>query len=159
MTASQRSYSATTGRHGLVVDAATSRRLAHIRQHDTSAEQLVRHEVYALGGRFRVNNRDLPGSPDLANRIRGWAIFVHGCFWHAHPRCVRATVPKRNTKFWLEKFEANRARDRRVKAKLERLGFRVGVIWECEAEDARRLARSVKSFFARTRLRQRCRAT
>ncbi len=146
MTASPRLNGATTGRLGLVVDPATSRRLARIRQHDTSAELLVRQEVYGLGARFRIRNRDLPGSPDLANRSRGWAIFVHGCFWHAHPRCARATVPKRNRKFWVEKFEANRARDRRVKAKLVRLGFRVRVIWECEAEDASRLREAVGHF-------------
>jgi DNA mismatch endonuclease (patch repair protein) len=133
--------------HGLVVDPTTSRRLARIRQRDTSAEQLVRHQVHALGGRYRINNRDLPGSPDLANRAKGWAIFVHGCFWHAHLNCGRATVPKRNRKFWLDKFAANRARDRRVKATLRRLGFRVGVIWECEAEDAVRLSRVVSRFF------------
>jgi DNA mismatch endonuclease (patch repair protein) len=76
----------------------------------------------------------LPGSPDLANRTRRWAIFVHGCFWHRHTGCIRTTTPKRNRPFWTAKFEANCARDRRVRAALRRLGFRTLVIWECQAE-------------------------
>src|SRR5213594_720187 len=106
----------------LLVDPETSARLARIRQKDTAAEQAVRRVLHELGLRFRVRNRDLPGAPDAANRARRWAVFVHGCFWHAHAGCYRATVPKRNREFWVAKFADNRARDRRVTRELRRRG-------------------------------------
>src|SRR5688500_542986 len=99
----------------LILDEVTSKRLGRIRQADTAPEQTVRRALWALGLRFRRANRDLPGSPDIANRTAHWAVFVHGCFWHAHTGCSKATVPKRNRQFWLEKFAANRARDARVR--------------------------------------------
>ena len=117
---------------GLKVDAATSARLALIRQHGTAAELAVRRLATALGLRYRVRNRDLPGSPDLANRARRWAVFVHGCYWHSHEGCVRATVPKRNRAFWRGKFAANRARDLRALAALRGMGYATAVVWECE---------------------------
>lgn len=117
---------------GLVVDAATSERLGRIRQHGTTAELEVRRILHRLGARFRVINRDLPGAPDVANRRGRWTIFVHGCFWHSHLGCVRATVPKRNRSFWASKFEANRIRDGRATRALQKLGFRTLVVWECE---------------------------
>jgi DNA mismatch endonuclease (patch repair protein) len=126
-------------RHDLVVDSETSARLGRIRQHGTSAELKVRKLLHSLGHRFRVHNRDLPGSPDIANRSRKWAVFVHGCFWHRHAGCRRSTTPSRNRDFWLEKFEANVARDARVQAALRELGYRVAVVWECETEDLSRL--------------------
>lgn len=125
-------------RHDLVVDTDTSARLGRIRQHGTSAELTVRKLLHALGRRFRVHNRDLAGSPDIANRSRKWAVFVHGCFWHRHAGCKRATTPSRNREFWLHKFDANVARDARVQAALREQGYRVVVVWECETEDVSR---------------------
>lgn len=133
--------------HLLVFDARTSERMAGIRQKDTSAELVVRQVLHELGHRYRVRNRDLPGSPDIANRSRRWAIFVHGCYWHRHPGCHRATTPKRNREFWQEKFAANTARDARVQFELVAMGFLVSVVWECETKDpvslAHRLSRSL----------------
>ncbi len=107
----------------------------------------IRRLLHAVGVRYRTMNKDLPGSPDIANRKRRWAIFVHGCFWHGHHRCRRATVPKRNREFWIEKFAANRERDRRKKSQLRALGYRVLTIWECEivprSKATRRLLRAV----------------
>jgi DNA mismatch endonuclease (patch repair protein) len=96
---------------------------------------IVRRVVHSLGHRFRIHNRDLPGSPDLANRRRGWAIFVHGCYWHGHEGCPRATVPKTNSDWWIEKFADNRRRDIRKEALLREMGVRVIVVWECELAD------------------------
>lgn len=118
----------------LVVDPANSLRLSKIRQKDTAPEKLVRALLHRLGARFRVRNRDLPGSPDVANRSARWATFVHGCYWHSHEGCSRATTPKRNREFWVAKFEANVKRDAAAVAELRRLGFRVAVVWECEIE-------------------------
>lgn len=121
-------------RERIVTDAATSRRMADVRQKDTTPELAVRRALTMLGLRYRVRNRDLPGSPDIANRTRKWAVFVHGCFWHRHPGCVRSTTPKRNRAFWKKKFEANVARDARAVAALRERGFRVVTVWECETE-------------------------
>ncbi|MCC6998053.1 MAG: DNA mismatch endonuclease Vsr [Deltaproteobacteria bacterium] len=106
-----------------------------IRQKGTVAELAVRRIATNLGLHYRVSNRDLPGSPDLANRSRKWAIFVHGCFWHRHEGCPRTTTPRRNREFWVAKFEANVARDARVQSELRRLGYAVLVLWECEIQD------------------------
>jgi DNA mismatch endonuclease (patch repair protein) len=136
------------GRLGLVTDPRTSERLARIRQHGTTPELHVRKLVSKLGARFTSTNRDLPGAPDLANRTRRWAIFVHGCYWHSHQGCSRATVPKRNRSFWVAKFATNRARDARTVDELKRLGFKTLVIWECEAVSEERLTRRIARFLA-----------
>lgn len=97
-----------------------------------------------LGVAYRLQNRDLPGSPDFANRKNRWAVFAHGCFWHAHPGCPRATIPKNNREFWADKLEKNRERDARVLAELETKGFRVLVVWACELDrEAERVAESL----------------
>jgi DNA mismatch endonuclease, patch repair protein len=90
-----------------------------------------------MGHRFRVHNRGLPGSPDIANRSRKWVVFVHGCFWHRHAGCSRATTPRRNRDFWLAKFDANLARDERSVKALRLRGWKVVTIWECEVSTAR----------------------
>jgi DNA mismatch endonuclease (patch repair protein) len=114
------------------------------RRSETRPELAVRRAVHALGHRFRLDNRDLPGSPDVANRARKWAIFVHGCFWHAHEGCPRHTVPRRNRKWWVTKFADNRARDARVAAALRERGFTVVVVWECEVEREQQLERRLR---------------
>jgi DNA mismatch endonuclease, patch repair protein len=114
---------------------AVSRRMALVRQHGTTPELAVRRVARQLGLRYTVKNRDLPGSPDLANRSRAFAVFVHGCYWHRHVGCPRATFPKTNKEFWRDKFRANRARDRAALVALEALGLRSVVIWECETRN------------------------
>jgi DNA mismatch endonuclease (patch repair protein) len=132
----------------LVVDPATSARLGRVRQKGTSAEEAVRALLRQLGVRSGRSHRRLPGSPDIVNLSAGWAIFVHGCFWHAHPGCKRATVPKRNRAFWARKLADNRVRDARVLRAVRTLGLRALVVWECDVEERsamtlRRLARFV----------------
>lgn len=134
----------------LQVDAVTSKRMAGIRQSGTAAELAVRAVARDLGLRYRLGNRDLPGSPDLANRVRRWAVFVHGCFWHRHAQCRRATTPTRNREFWLEKFCANVARDARVAGELRRRGFRVVTIWECEVGDEQVVRRKLRRLLRET---------
>jgi DNA mismatch endonuclease, patch repair protein len=131
-------------RMGLEIDLKTSARMALVRQQDTTPELAVRRVLYAFGHRFRVRNRDLPGSPDIANRRRRWAVFVHGCFWHRHQGCPRTTTPKRNRNFWSKKFQANQARDVRALARLRRLGYRTVVVWECETESSEVLVRKLR---------------
>ena len=126
--------------HVILVDDETSARMADIRQRDTTPELAVRRWLTARGHRYRVLNRDLPGSPDIANRARRWAVFVHGCYWHRHPGCSKASTPKRNAAFWQAKFHANVARDARSARALADQGYRVATVWECETKDDRRLA-------------------
>lgn len=131
-------------RGGDAVDPSTSERLSRVRQEGTEPELLVRELLSRLGLRYRVRNRDLPGSPDLANRRRRWAVFVHGCYWHHHADCRLATVPKRNRAFWARKFATNRHRDRRVTAALRRAGFCVVIVWQCQTEQPQRLQRRLE---------------
>lgn len=128
----------------LDVDKATSRRMSHMKRRSTAPELAVRTALHRLGIRFRVTNSDLAGSPDLANRARRWAVFVHGCFWHAHSRCALASVPTKNQAFWEAKFAANRRRDREKVRLLRRADFHVVTIWECETYDEKRLAERLR---------------
>jgi DNA mismatch endonuclease (patch repair protein) len=128
------------GRYVIAYDEASSRRLARFGHETSGPEHVVRRVLYGAGLHFRTLNRDLPGSPDAANRSKKWAVFVHGCYWHHHAACRRATVPVRNRAFWLAKFRENRRRDRRVVSRLEAAGFTVAVIWECDVANPRLLS-------------------
>lgn len=124
-------------------------RMKRQRQRDTRPELIVRKVLHRLGMRYRTHNRELPGSPDIANRGRRWAVFVHGCYWHHHEGCPRATIPRNNRDFWIEKFEANRARDARKTAELERLGYEVIVVWECETKNNGALESRLRGYVER----------
>jgi DNA mismatch endonuclease, patch repair protein len=121
-------------------DPKRSALMSRVRQRGTDAELAVAVTLRRLGISYRRNVACLPGSPDFANRTRNWAIFVHGCFWHRHTGCKRATVPKTNEAFWREKFANNRVRDARAIRRLRHLGFRVCLIWQCQTENPARLA-------------------
>lgn len=114
---------------------ARSRNMAKIKGKDTGPELLVRRAAHALGLRFRLHRRDLPGTPDLAFPGRRVALFVHGCFWHRHEGCRMAYTPKSRVEFWQTKFNGNVARDVRKQAELDARGWTVVVIWECETRD------------------------
>lgn len=92
-----------------------------------------------MGLRYSLDNRKLPGKPDLVFPRHKVALFVHGCFWHRHEGCKVATTPKSNTDFWLGKFDKNVSRDERVRSQLEELGWRVLVVWECELANAAKI--------------------
>jgi DNA mismatch endonuclease (patch repair protein) len=119
----------------IVEPARRSQMMSRIRGRDTGPELAVRRAAHALGLRFRLHRRDLPGSPDLVFPGRRKVVFVHGCYWHRHPGCRLAYQPKSNVEFWNAKFERNVARDARVMADLERQGWSALIIWECESRD------------------------
>lgn len=115
-----------------IVDSKTrSRMMAGIRGKDTKPEMIVRRALHKAGYRFRLHRKDLPGKPDIVLPRYRTAIFVHGCFWHGHD-CKHFKWPKTRPDFWREKIEKNVERDRRAIAELERLGWNVKVIWECQ---------------------------
>jgi len=113
-----------------------SKLMGRVRQAKTAPEEAVATWLRAHDLGYRRNVRGLPGRPDFANRRLGFAIFVHGCFWHRHPGCRRVTTPTRNRGFWVEKFAANIARDKARAAELEATGLRTVTVWECEVENA-----------------------
>lgn len=106
-----------------------------VKSRNTSTEMIVRSAAHRLGLRFRLHRADLPGRPDLVFPKWKAVVFVNGCFWHRHKGCKKATLPKSNISFWTKKFAQNVERDRRNKRKLESLGWRVFVIWQCEAKN------------------------
>ena len=118
--------------------------MSAIRKRDTRPEWRVRRALHALGLRYRLHARDLPGTPDVVFRRQKVAVFVHGCFWHQHRGCRYLKRPKSNQDYWLPKLERNVERDRKAARQLRKAGWKVVVIWECQAEDARKLARGVK---------------
>jgi DNA mismatch endonuclease, patch repair protein len=118
-----------------VTTSQRSKLMGRVRQTRTAPEDAVAAWLRAHKFAYRRNVRTLPGRPDFANRRVGFAIFVHGCFWHRHPGCPRTTTPSRNRDFWAAKFAANLERDAARTAELERVGLRVIIVWECESED------------------------
>ena len=106
--------------------------MSHIRGKDTKPELLVRKGLHAHGFRFRLQDRRLPGKPDIVLAKYGVVIMVNGCFWHGHNGCKYATQPKSNVAFWDTKIAKNRHRDEVTIAHLEALGWTVIVVWECE---------------------------
>ncbi|MCQ8279962.1 very short patch repair endonuclease [Acetobacteraceae bacterium KSS8] len=130
-------------------DALTrSQMMGRIRSKNTLPEVRTRSAVHALGVRFRIHVADLPGKPDLANKTRRWAIFVHGCFWHSHEGCQLASKPRSNTGYWSAKLVRNRERDIVHLRTLSDLGYEVLTVWECETRDEVRLREAVAAFFA-----------
>ena len=106
--------------------------MSNIRGKDTKPEILVRKGLHARGFRFRLQERKLPGKPDLTLPKYGVAVMVNGCFWHGHEGCRYATKPQNNSEFWDAKIARNRHRDEVTTAHLEALGWTVITVWECE---------------------------
>lgn len=106
--------------------------MSRIRGKNTSPEIKVRRLVHALGFRFRLHRRDLPGSPDLVFPRLRKVILVHGCFWHRHHGCALASEPKSRTAYWENKFARNIERDKQNQAALAEGRWQVMVVWECD---------------------------
>lgn len=105
--------------------------MSSIRGKDTRPELALRSALFAVGFRYRLHQRGLPGSPDLVFPKYRAALFVHGCFWHRHEGCRYTTSPTANGEFWRLKFEGNVGRDARNVALLGEQGWRVAIVWEC----------------------------
>jgi len=115
-----------------IVDKETrSRMMSGIRGKDTKPEMIVRRALHKAGYRYRLHVKDLPGKPDIVLPKYKTVIFVHGCFWHHHD-CKNSKWPKTREEFWRKKIEGNVARDKKAYAELEKLGWKVIVIWECQ---------------------------
>jgi DNA mismatch endonuclease (patch repair protein) len=125
---------------------ATRARMRRVRRRDTRPEMEVRRILFAMGYRYRLHMRDLPGTPDIVFPARRKAIFVHGCFWHRHAGCPKASTPRSDDEFWRTKFEANVRRDERKESELKGMGWRVLIIWECQIRNASAMAEQLLGF-------------
>ena len=106
--------------------------MSQVKSQDTSIEIKVRSYLFRNGFRFRKNVKKLPGKPDIVLPKYRTIIFIHGCFWHRHAGCKDATTPKTRTEFWQQKFDRNVANDRLHIKQLEKMGWHVIVLWECQ---------------------------
>lgn len=133
-----------------IVDSATrSRMMSGIRGKNTAPELLTRKFLHSQGFRFRLHVKDLPGKPDIVLPRYRTVIFVHGCFWHQHPGCKDAVMPRSNTKFWAEKLEGNVKRDVRNISELVKLGWRCLIVWECEADNSKKQKQLIRKLRGR----------
>ena len=106
------------------------------RAKNTRPEQVLRGELWHRGFRYLLNDKRLPGSPDIVLPKYRTVIFVHGCFWHGHKGCKNYTVPKTNTEFGVAKVARNQLRDQEVWRRLEAKGWSVIIVWECQLKKA-----------------------
>ena len=116
-----------------------------VKSKNTGPEMRVRQLLHAMGYRFRLHRKDLPGRPDIVLPKYRKVILVHGCFWHAHG-CPKGQPPKSRPEYWLPKLERNVERDRTTREQLESLGWRVLVVWQCETVDPENLAAKLQDF-------------
>jgi DNA mismatch endonuclease (patch repair protein) len=127
-----------------------SENMRRIRSTDTKPELIVRRFVHAMGYRYRLHRRGLPGRPDLVFASRKKIIFVHGCFWHAHDdaNCPDRRTPKSNVVYWHPKLARNKERDQANTTKLKLLGWEVLTVWECDTRDLEKLGKILAGFLA-----------
>ena len=121
--------------------------MSRIKSGNTKPEIVVRSLLHKLGYRFRLHRKDLPGKPDIVLPRYNSVVFVHGCFWHRHNGCKKATVPKTKILFWREKFKGNIERDIKVQEELQSMGWKILIIWECETSDIGSVTKIIGNFF------------
>ena len=109
----------------------------------TKPELAIRKALHARGFRYRLNDKRLPGSPDLVFPKHRAVLFVHGCFWHGHDCARGSRLPKTNARYWREKIARNVKRDACARAALRRMGWRVKISWECDLHQLEREANKV----------------
>lgn len=122
------------------------RNMAAIKSKDTKPEMVVRRIVHAMGYRYRLHVADLPGKPDLVFPRLSKVIFVHGCFWHMHQCANGMIIPKTNAWFWKTKRDSNIQRDRMIRRKLTRGGWRTLTLWECQTRSRESIERRLIKF-------------
>jgi DNA mismatch endonuclease, patch repair protein len=106
--------------------------MSKVRGSDTKPEWILRCALHRLGFRYKLKNKNLPGNPDLVLPKYHTVVFVHGCFWHRHPGCKNAGMPKTNPDFWAKKLSENVQRDAKAVESLSQEGWKVLIVWECD---------------------------
>ena len=118
-----------------------------VRTKNTGPEMIVRSLLHSLGYRYRLHRQDLPGRPDLVFPRRRKIVFVHGCFWHGHG-CSKGRLPKSRIEYWGPKITRNKVRDIETTEALQRAGWTVGVVWQCETRDSETLKKRLVDFLS-----------
>lgn len=143
---------------GVLIPAAVSqttrKSMLSNRAKNTKPELLLRSVLHLMGFRFRLHVRKLPGTPDVVFGARKKAVWLHGCFWHSHPGCRYATVPKTRTDYWVPKLARNRARDAEHAGQLRDLGWDSLVVWECELKNMEAVKSRLRDFLGPPRHRK-----
>jgi DNA mismatch endonuclease (patch repair protein) len=129
--------------------AKRSEIMSHIRGKDTGVEKKVRSLLHRLGYRFRIHVDGLPGKPDIVLPKYTSIVFVHGCFWHGHKGCKRASIPQTNSEFWTRKIGGNIQRDRKTIRELQDLGWKVLIVWQCQTSNLALLEHRIARFFGK----------
>ena len=111
--------------------------MSHIHSSGTKPELLLRHALWRFGFRYRINDKRLPGKPDIVFPKYRTVVFVHGCFWHSHEGCRACHIPSSNQDYWIAKITRNKERDQETWRQLEAKGWSVIIVWECELKKAR----------------------
>lgn len=114
-----------------------SMNMSHIRSTNSKPEEIVRKYLFSKGFRYRKNVKKLPGCPDIVLSKYKTIIFVNGCFWHKHD-CPRFVWPSSNQEYWFPKIQRNVERDKLNAAELQKMGWRIITIWECELKKKKR---------------------
>lgn len=122
--------------------------MSRVKSRDTKPERLVRSLIHRMGFRFSLHRKDLPGRPDIALTRHRKLVFVHGCFWHGHTGCSRATIPSTNIQFWKKKISGNKKRDVAVRRRLGVLGWKVFVVWQCQTRNIENITKRLNRFLA-----------
>jgi len=112
--------------------------MSQIKGKDTKPEILVRKFLHAEGFRYRLHVKKLPGKPDIVLKKYNTVILIHGCFWHGHEGCKYFIEPKTRTQWWLEKINRNKAKDSENIDHLQKLGWKIIIIWECRLKKDKR---------------------
>lgn len=128
----------------IVSKEARSKMMSGIKGKNTKPEMLVRSMLHKMGYRFRLHMNDLPGKPDIVLPKYHTVVFVHGCFWHRHSGCKYAYTPKSRSDFWNEKFKQNVERDFANREGLQKAGWVVLTVWECETKNVDLLSKTLE---------------
>lgn len=120
--------------------------MSRVKGRDTKPEIVVRSIIHRMGFRFRLHQRDLPGTPDIVLPRHKKVVLIHGCFWHSHKGCSRSKRPTTNVEFWNSKIEGNIERDKRSCRSLRRMGWKVLVVWQCETRNPEKLLGKLERF-------------
>ncbi len=126
-----------------------SANMRNIRSRDTRPEMIVRRLVHGLGYRYRLHVATLPGKPDIVLSRLQAIIDVRGCFWHQHPGCIDAHIPKSRVEYWRPKLNRNEDRDQENTRIIRKLGWRILVVWECEVKNLPKLSKRILKFLSR----------
>ncbi|MCD6459254.1 DNA mismatch endonuclease Vsr [bacterium] len=123
--------------------------MSKINAKDTKPEIFMRKLIFSMGYRYRLHKKELPGKPDMVFAKHKKVIFVHGCFWHGHKDCKKATVPQTNTDFWQQKIYNNIQRDKKTYRHLKEIGWDYLLIWGCQIKKKNipELKTAVNDFF------------